>query len=326
MRAYQQLTLEQRYQISALKKAGHTQAEMTKIVGVHKSTISRELSRNTGKRGYRPQEANRRALERRQHKAKARITTEDWERVGQLLEQDWSPEQISGRLRRESGPRISHEWIYLHVYADKHDGGDLHTHLRCRKKRRKRYGSYDRRGRIPGGLSIDDRPAIVDDRRRIGDWEGDTIIGKNGRGVLISAVERKSLFTVLTSAARKTAIEVCDQLSDALGHLKDNVHTLTLDNGKEFAEHRSLAAALDARIYFAHPYASWERGTNENTNGLIRQYFPKSMDLSTVTTEQTRHAADRLNHRPRKRLGFLSPFEVLFNVTNILTQPVALTS
>lgn len=326
MRTYRQLTQEQRYQIYALKKAGHTQTKMAEILGVHKSSISRELQRNSGGRGYRPKQAQRFALERRTARVKPRLSPADWARVDALIGEDWSPEQISGRLLEEGRQPVSHEWIYQHIYADKRAGGILHTHLRCRKKRRKRYGSYDRRGQIPDRVSIEKRPDVVEQRRRIGDWEGDTIIGKGHRGALVSAVERKSLFTVLAGAARKTASEVRVRISQALGHIKDRVHTITIDNGKEFAQHKAIAADLDADIYFAHPYASWERGTNENTNGLIRQYFPKSRDLTDVTDDEIQFVMDQLNHRPRKRLGFKTPFEVFFNVTTTLTEPVALTT
>ena len=326
MLTYQQLTQVQRYQIYALKRAGHNQTEMAALLNVHKSTISRELRRNSGKRGYRPKQAHGLALKRREAKASPRLCPDDWNRVDALIRKEWSPEQVSERLLDEGGPAVSHEWIYQHIYADKQAGGTLHTHLRCRKKRRKRYGSYDRRGHIPDRVSIEERPTIVEQRQRIGDWEGDTVIGKRHQGVILSLVERKSLFTVLGRAARKTSSEIRWQIRQAFRNLKDRVNTLTVDNGREFAEHKGIADDLDADVYFAHPYASWERGTNENTNGLIRQYFPKSRDLSTITNAEIRFVSDRLNHRPRKRLGFKTPFEVFFNVTTTLTKPVALTT
>lgn len=326
MRTYQQLTQEQRYQIHALKQAGHNQAEMATLLKVHKSTIGRELNRNSGKRGYRPKQAQCFALERRRAKIKPRILPADWDRIEALICEDWSPEQISGRLIEEGRPPVSHERIYQYIYADKQAGGTLHTHLRCRKKRRKRYGSYDRRGQIPDRVSIDKRPDIVEQRQRIGDWEGDTLIGKRHRGALISAVERRSLFTILAGAARKTSSVVRQRIGEAFQEFKERVHTMTFDNGKEFAEHKGIASDLKADIYFAHPYASWQRGTNENTNGLIRQYFPKSRDLTTITDKEIQFVMDQLNHRPRKSLGFKTPFEVFFNTTTTLTKPVALTT
>ena len=313
MRTYQQLTREQRYQIYVLKKAGHPQTEIAEVVGLHKSSICRELKRNSGQRGYRPKQAQRLALARRGAKTKFRLSSADWDRIDALIRKDWSPEQISGRLLEEGGPAVSHEWIYQHIYADKRGGGTLHAHLRCRKKRRKRYGSYDRRGQIPDRVSIEERPEVVEQRQRIGDWEGDTIIGKNHQGALISAVERKSLYTVLTGTARKTASNVRRQIGQALKDFKDRVLTITFDNGQEFSEHKAIAADLETDVYFAHPYASWERGTNENTNGLIRQYFPKSRDLTTVADDEIKIAMDTLNHRPRKTLGFKTPFEALLS-------------
>ncbi len=196
--------------------------------------------------------------------------------------------------------------------------------MRCQKKRRKRYGKHDRRGRIPNRVSIDQRPAIVDEKKRIGDWEGDTIIGKDHCGVIASLVERKTQFTVLTAPQTKKAETVRQFIEKALAPHQDRVHTITYDNGLEFAEHQKMAEALSAKIFFAHPYASWERGLNENTNGLIRQYLPKSMTLNKVTQKELQYIMDRLNHRPRKSLGFKTPYELFFNKKTILT--VALTS
>ena len=178
MRGYTQLVHEQRYQIYALMKAEHNQTEIAEILGVHKSTISRELRRNCGLRGYRPKQAHSIAMESQNNRATARISNSTWSSVESLLREDWSPEQVSCWLKIFKGESISHEWIYQYIYQDKLSGGTLHQHLRCQKKRRKRYGSYDRRGQIINRVSIDDRPTIVDRRSRIGDWELDTIIGK----------------------------------------------------------------------------------------------------------------------------------------------------
>ncbi len=317
--SYTQLTQEERYQIYILKKAEYSQAAIAELLQRDKSTISRELHRNRGLKGYRPQQAHHLALMRRDDKVPPRISRAVWQQVEVLTREEWSPEQVAGRLKDEQGVSISHEWIYQYIYADKHSGGDLYRHLRCQKVRRKRYGTYDRRGIIPHQVSIDERPAIVDAKRRIGDWEGDTVIGKGHRGALVTLVERKSLFTVIRAVLRKTAEAVRKAVTQGLAPYQNRVHTITYDNGREFTDHEGMARDLETRIYFAHPYASWERGLNENTNGLIRQYFPKDRDLTTVTKREVEHVMDKLNHRPRKSLGFRTPYEVFFNTKTSLT-------
>jgi len=229
------------------------QAEIAREIGVHKSTISRELARNTGRRGYRPRQAHRLAMERRREKAKPRISHAEWQRIEVLLRQGWSPEQVGGRLELEGRRKISHERIYQHIYADKKAGGDLHTVLRCQKQRKKRYGSNDRRGKIPNRAGIEMRPAIVDEKSRIGDWEGDTIIGKSHKGAVVSLVERKSFFTLLGKAERKTAKLVADAEIKLLKPIRDRVHTITKDNGLEFCDHARVARAIKADIYFVVP-------------------------------------------------------------------------
>jgi len=311
MRTYRQLTQEQRYQIYALKKTKHSLAEIATVIGVHKSSVSRELKRNRGQRGYRPQQAHELAVDRRQ-KAGSRITVEVWTVVESLLRQDWSPEQISGRLKKEQGVRISHEWIYQYVLKDKQAGGNLYRHLRCQKQRRKRYGTYDRRGKLPNCRSIEERPAIVSTRKRLGDWEVDTLIGKQQKQALLTLTERKSRFTLLGKLSRRTAQTVRQQVCKLLLPVRDKVHTLTSDHGKEFADHAQIAESLQLTFYFAHPYAAWERGTNENTHGLLRQYFPMKSDLQFVSNKKIEKAMSRLNFRPRKCLAFRTPFEVFF--------------
>ena len=320
---YTQLTQEQRYQIEALLEAGHTQTEIADILGVHKSTISRELKRNQGLRGYHPKQAQQLTENRRKNKVQARIEIKTWEWVDRLLREDWSPEQISGWLKLNKSLLISHEWIYLYIYEDKEQGGDLHRHLRCQKKRRKRYGSNDRRGQIKGRVSIEERPDIVDERSRIGDWEVDTVIGKPGGAVLVTLAERKSrLSLIIALAADKTAQAVKEALLGLLKPIADQVLTLTYDNGKEFAHHEAIAETLDASGFFAHPYHSWERGLNENTNGLIRQYLPKNTDFQSLTRQAIKVIMDKLNNRPKKCLGFKTPNQVFFGID----PPVALVS
>jgi len=248
-------------------KIGHLQTEIAKAIGVHKSTISREIRRNRGRRGYRPKQAHQFTIARRD-KAKSRITDEDWELIEELICLDWSPEQISDCCRKEQALQISHEWIYQHIYRDKRNGGTLWKHLRCCKKRRKRYGSYEKRGQIPNRTSIDERPQVVEDRSRLGDWEADTIVGKGKKGAIVTLVDRKSRYLRMGLVSKRTKEAVKEMIVTLLADFP--VHTITCDNGKEFADHEGIANALGARIYFAHPYSSWERGTNENTNGLIR--------------------------------------------------------
>ena len=307
---YKQLTQEQRYQISALIKAGHNQTQIAAIIGVHKASISREFARNRGRRGYRPKQSHQRCLARRRAKAHARITPATWKQVRRLLRKQWSPAQIAGRLRLEGQERVSHERIYQYIYADKARGGTLFRHLRCRKVRRKRYGRYDRRGQLPGRRSISHRPQVVATKRRRGDWEADTNIGRAHRGAIVSLVERKSKLTRLAKVSHKTAELVGRAIRAQLGPLI--VHTITSDNGREFAEHEQMAAHLKADFYFAHPYASWERGLNENTNGLVRQYFPKKSDFSKIRERDVERVVERLNNRPRKTLGYKTPNEVYF--------------
>lgn len=320
MGCYTQLTQEQRYQIHGLKKAGFNQSEIALEVGVNKSTISREIRRNSGHRGYRPAQAQRFAQDRRQAAITKRISDEDWLLVAALVRFDLSPEQVSGRLYREHAVKISPEWIYQFVYADKAQGGDLWGHLRGQKPYRKRYATgQDRRGQLKGRTSIEKRPAVVERRSRLGDWEGDTIIGGRCQGALISLVERKSSYTLIGKLTRKTAQQTRDAATNLLKPLKGLVHTLTLDNGKEFAYHEEIAHNLKAKVYFAHPYSSWERGLNENTNGLIRQYFPKKHDFHSITDDEITETMLRLNHRPRKKLGFKTPYEVFYKTSTMLT-------
>jgi IS30 family transposase len=315
---YTQLTCEQRYQIKALLKMRHTQTEIANVLGVNKSTISRELQRNRGGRGYRPKQAHEKALERRKQKGKPIIGTETWHLIEEKLRLDWSPEQIAGWLKNHNLQAVSHEHIYQYVYADKRTAGELYKHLRCQKKRRKRYGSYDCRGKIPARTSIEVRPEAVELRERLGDWEVDTMIGKSHRGVLVTLSERKSRFTLLRKVGHKSAALVAQAVIELLCWVA-HLTTITADNGKEFATHQTITRKLSADFYFAHPYASWERGTNENTNGLIRQYLPKNRDLTTVTAEEEIIIMDRLNLRPRKCLDFRTPYEVFFDLTVALT-------
>jgi len=318
MRTYHQLTQVQRYQIYVLRKTQHSLTEIAEVIGVHKSSISRELKRNRGQRGYRSQQAQALAVMRRR-KTVFKLTAEVWNSVERLLREDWSPEQISGRLKKEQSIRISHEWIYQHILVDKQAGGSLYKHLRCQKKRRKRYGIYDRRGQLPNCRSIEERPASVNTRKRMGDWEVDTLIGKQQKHAMLTLTERKSRFTMIGKLTRRTAQAVRQQVCKLLLPVKDKVHTLTSDHGREFADHELIADTLQLKFYFAHPYAAWERGTNENTNGLLRQYFPKKSDFKTISNKKIERTLAKLNFRPRKTLRFKTPFEVFYHTTVALT-------
>ena len=314
MSLYTQLTQEQRYQIYAFLKAGFSQSAIAIEINVHKSTICRELQRNRGLKGYRPKQAHLKATNRRQDAAKyVKLTPKIITLVNSLIRQDFSPDQVSGSLKRNHGVMISHETIYRHLLADKANGGSLYKHLRrSNRKRKKRYGSRNIRGQIPGRVSIDLRPTIVDNKERIGDWEIDTVIGKNHKGALLTIVERKSKYTLIQKLSYKRSRLVADATIDLLAPYLDKVHTITSDNGKEFADHQRISKQLTAKIYFAHPYHSWERGLNENTNGLIRQYFPKNTNFKTITVESVQNVMDQLNNRPRKTLDYATPNEVFF--------------
>ena len=314
MKSYRQLTQEQRYQIKAYLKIGCSQAEIAQEVGVHKSTISREIQRNRGLRGYRPKQAQRLAEGRKRSKAKPRISSQTWDKVRGFLKQKMSPEQIHGWLENNGEEAVTPEWIYQYILKDKQQGGSLYTNLRQKKKRRKRYGSKDRRGQIPNRVSIDQRPAEVETRERIGDWEADTVVGKRHRMALVTLVDRKTRFTLIKKVERYTAPLVKQAMIDLLSvYGCEKILTITCDNGKEFSQHEAVAEALKTRIYFAHPYSSWERGTNENTNGLIRQFFPKGSSFETITDEDVAFVMDNLNHRPRKCLGFQTPSMLFLN-------------
>jgi len=303
---YKHLSQAERYQIHALMKAGHDQSQIAKVLDRNKSTISRELSLNTGSRGYRPKQACEISADRAQNSRNA-STVAPWvkEQANALLRVQWSPEQIASQLP------ISHETVYQHVYADKAQGGMLWKNLRCQKQKRKRYaGGRERRGQIPNRRPLSDRPLHIEARKQVGHWECDTVIGANHKGAVVTMVERKSGYAVIAKVANKTSALVSSAIVDKLKPMAVRVKTLTFDNGKEFAGHAYIDEQLQSTAYFARPFASWERGSNENLNGLLRQYVPKKRAMSTVSDEEIRMIQNRLNNRPRKRLGFKTPAEV----------------
>jgi IS30 family transposase len=307
-----------RCQILALWKAGFNQNQIAKEIGVHKSTISREFKRNLtllhtrpGCWVYKPDYAQYYAEERRKAKRHYyKFTREVGEFVREKLLLDWSPEQISGYAKRWKLFSISHERIYQFVLEDKKNNGELYKHLRHKNvKYRKRFGSHQGSS-IRNRRMIDERPKIVDEKTRIGDWEIDTIIGKNQKQAILSMVERFSKFTILKKLEHKTSEATKAAVTTALVEYKNLVHTITSDNGCEFARHEEISMTLEADFFFAHPYTSWERGLNENTNGLVRQYVKKGSELVNVSDESLDIIASKLNDRPRKTLGYKTPREV----------------
>jgi IS30 family transposase len=293
--------------------------EIGKDLGVSQGTISRELSRNSGLRGYRFQQASRKAGRRGlAWKQVARVMTPILiERAeGLLTGQQWSPEQIANRLFMEDGTKVSHESLYIHIWKDKRAGGTLYKHLRQQGgKRNKRSGKNAGRGMIPGRIDIKERPKIVDEKTRLGDWELDSIIGAKHIGAITSMVERKTKLTKLVLLKGPTSEATGDGIIKRLESIKEHVLTLTSDNGKEFAGHQKISRNLEASFFFATPYHSWERGLNENTNGLVRQYFPKGLDFATITHADVQRVENLLNNRPRKTLGYFSPNEVFSKLT-----------
>ena len=318
MKTYKQLNQIQRYQIEILKKAGNNQKEIAILLDVAPSTIGRELKRNKGKKGYRPKQAQIKADGRRQQAPQTlKMTSALIAMIEDMVLLDWSPEQISGTLRKEQDIAISHERIYQHIWTDKLNGGMLYRHLRHNGKKRRQYGLKDKRGQIRNRVSIDERPMIVSEKSRIGDWEIDTVIGKNHQGALVTIVDRVSKLTLIKKVASKHADVVTEATIKLLRPYLDKTLTITADNGKEFAGHEKIKAALDADVYFAHPYSSWERGLNENTNGLIRQYFIKGSSFEHITDKDVEEVMEKLNHRPRKTLKYKTPHSVFFDETSL---------
>ncbi|MBK8455178.1 MAG: IS30 family transposase [Thiofilum sp.] len=318
--AYTHLTAEERHYIETRHKMKESMATIALTLGRSPSTISRELTRNRGQRGYRHKQAHAKAQQRHANKPKAvKLTPELAVSMGTLLEQQWSPEQISGRLKAEGKATICHETIYQYVLRDKRANGKLYLNLRRHtKKYRQRYGSKTGSVQgIPNRVDIEERPEVVNQRERLGDWEADTMIGKGHQGALVTLDERKSKLRLAIPVTNKTAEAVTSSIITLLDSFKDWVHTLTFDNGKEFAKHEQVAQALGCKTYFAKPYHSWERGQNENANGLLRQYFPKAMGLLDVTIRQVLEAVHKLNNRPRKCLGFKTPYKVFRELSGI---------
>jgi len=317
-KGYQHLTRDQRCQIDILMKRGDSQALIAATLKIHPSTISRELKRNSVKRTktetyeYQYAKAHKKS-QRKRRKASCRpnkMTAETIKIIESKLFLQWSPEQISGWLKLNNIIKISHETIYKMIWKDKRKGGNLYTNLRHhRKKYQKRGSSKTKNCCIPKRVDIDLRPKIVDLKERVGDWEIDTVVGKGHNGAIVTMVDRASKLTKLCLVPRKTSQNVAEALICKLSSINDHVITITADNGGEFAKHEEVSKKLKADFYFSKPYHAWERGLNEHTNGLIRQYIPKNSNLIDYTEAQISQIEDLLNNRPRKVLNYLTPIE-----------------
>jgi len=308
------ITKEQRYTIEVLLAKGKTQEYIARIIGKNKSVISREINRNKDKRNekYSSDLAQRKYKKRVKEKPKRiRFTEEVKSRVNELLKEDYSPEQITGYCQKENIECVSHERIYQHIWANKKAGGNLHEHLRRKGRRyRKRGNKKDTRGIIKDRVDIDERPKIVEKKERFGDFEIDTIIGKNHKGAIVTINDRASGYLWMGKVAKRTAEAVYETTVSLLEEIKNFIKTITGDNGKEFALHKKIAKKLDINFYFAKPYHSWERGANENLNGLVRQYIPKKTDFNTITDEFIKQVQNKINSRPRKRFNYENPIFV----------------
>jgi IS30 family transposase len=325
--SHQHLSVEER-EIIALMSSYYTQAEIAEKIHKDQSTISRELRRNRSPDGwYRPVAANRRARKRRREANRSRGCKMDHRDLSRHvltgLGWSWSPEQISGRIRMEYDDMpsmwVSHERIYSWIWQDKRQGGTWHLKLRQghKKYKRRARGKADGRKTIPNRTWIEERPDEANAGNRLGDWEGDTLLGRGKKHAVVSLTERKSQFLVLGKMNQRNwrtfnaAAQRSFKRHDQEGPLPRN--TLTVDNGREFWGHEDLAEKLDVDVYFARPYHPWQRGLNEQVNGLIRQFLPKSKDLRTITVKELKGIEKKLNNRPRKKLGYLTPLEVLRN-------------
>lgn len=308
-----QITLQERYAIVALRKHGLSIRAIATAIGRAPSTVSRELRRNLRPSGYyNPDVAHSYCVARRKRSRRnSHFNASDWAVIESLLARDWSPQQVAGWLERHGVLSISHETIYARIWRDKKRGGDLWRHLRqSAKKRRKRSRSHDSRGRLPGKRHISERPVEVENRATPGHWEIDTIKG-DSQAVhsAVTMVERTTGFTVIGKLSRHNAGECTDRVIEMVRAQAGRVATITADNGTEFHSYKHVEAATGALFYFATPHHSWERGTNENTNGLIRQYLPKRTSMAHVTQQDLDAIAAKLNARPRKRLGYRTPEE-----------------
>jgi len=319
--SYQQLSQHERYTMTALLKTGLSRSAVARAMGRHKSTISRELRRNLRPAGhYAASVAHSYATARRRRTRRgSNFTKEQWRIVLHLIRLDFSPEQVADTIKTFFGFSMSHETMYQYLLYDKKRGGSLYKHLRIvPKRRRKRYNSHDSRGRLAGKRMIQDRPVEIDSRSAVGHWEGDTVIGGDRHHCIVTLVERKTGFVIIKKIRARTVEEVNKACIDAIHEHGMKFISITFDNGTEFHGYKQLEELFPVICYFANPYHSWERGTNENTNGLIRQYIPKKSCMKNLSQASCDRIAYKLNTRPRKRLGFKTPYEVYYETSSPL--------
>ena len=319
---HKHLSLEERYYIETALKKGDSQNMIAKALNRSQGTISKEISRNKGERGYRYKQADRFANARHKEKPKnIKMTDEIKLFIKEQLESNQgSPEQIVGRLKKVQNLSLHYESVYRYIIQDKRDGGELYLHLRHKQKPyRKRYGSASTNSAkgIPDRVDIDERPEIINNRQRVGDWEGDTVIGAKHKGAIVTLDERVSKLRLALPMVGKFATHTKEAIIELLEPIKPFVKSITFDNGKEFAMHKDMASSLECDTYFAKPYHSWERGQNENANGLLRQYFPKGMSFVDIARKEVIEAVHKLNSRPRKCLNYATPYEVFRELTGI---------
>ena len=315
MRQYKQITTEERYTISCLRSQGVSPAGTAKQLNRARSTIWREVRRNASTLGaYRPSKAIEKTSGRRaRSRRKPQFTQDEFALVVELLTKKWSPDQISKELRLRGQLQISHETIYRYVWRDKQRGGQLFRHLRqAVKRRRKRYGAYDSRGRLAGKRLIDDRPLSAKNRSRKGHYEVDTVMGRGSKHCIMTMVDRKTGYLIIRKLRRRTTAEVNAELQKIFEGGKHTFRTITADNGTEFHQYDQIEQKTGVLFYFARPYHSWERGSIENANGLIRQYLPKTQAMTHLTQAECDTIATELNERPRKRYGYRTPMELQF--------------
>ena len=310
------LTLEQRYALKAYLECGKTKRETADLLGVDRSTVYREINRNSSKRGnYNPNFAHELAEERKERFCKCRKFNHAKQKLIDtwIKEEQWSPEQIKGYCDKNGIEMVSHERIYQYVRADKANGGDMYKFLRHRLKHRNRPVS-GKHEVIKNKVSIEDRPEAINNKERFGDWEIDLIVGKDNKGAMVTAVERQTAMIMIRKLENgKNADSLADTVIQMLLPYKNVVRSITSDNGSEFARHERITQMLQANFYFAHPYASWERGLSEYSNKLIRQYIPKQSNFNNFENEFIKQVQYKINRRPRKNLDFRTPKDVFFN-------------